>query len=69
MARRAHNLRARWRLFHWHHGRTLAKCGRVGIFGEMGYHASEIAGLHHGVMLAAAALILIYLARVLAGEL
>lgn len=73
MSRRNRNrfyvLRAEYRLFHMRHARTLVRVGRCGIFGEISYHAAELAGLHTGVLLAAGILVTVYAARVIAGEL
>jgi hypothetical protein len=69
MRRHSLALRARYRLFHIHHGRVCERVGKVGIFGEMSYHAAELAGMHTGVLVAAGILITVYAARVAAGEL
>ena len=64
-----HPFKSRWRLFHHHHAKTLSKVGRVSIFAELGHYASELAGLHPGVTLAAIAIVFALSARILAGEL
>ena len=63
------SLRARYTLFHQHHGKHVAHIGRLGIFGEISYHTAEIMGAHSGVLVAAGILITIQAIRVLTGNL
>ena len=67
--RRLHSYRAHWRLFHRHHAHHLSRIGRVSIFAELGHYASELAGMHPGVTLAAIVVVFGLSARILAGEL
>lgn len=61
-------IRARVRILHMHHGRAFHHIGRAGIGAELSYHVAELSGLHEGVMLCAAVLLVVGCIHAIAGE-